>query len=79
MNHFVDVHVFLIHVVSAHARVIPGLVCVRRSAVYSGIQAEHHKCFQLRSVDGLTIKVSILSYLAFICPGLPVIFQGLNL
>ena len=43
MNPFTVVPMFLVRVVSAHTRVIPGLVCGRHSSVYSGIQAGCHK------------------------------------
>src|SRR3954464_12520772 len=43
MNPFTVVPMFLVHVVSAHTRVIPGLVCGRHSSVYSGIQAGCHR------------------------------------
>src|SRR4051812_32957571 len=42
MNPFIVIPTFLVHVVSAHTRVIPGLVCVRHSSVYNGIQARCH-------------------------------------
>src|SRR4051812_22103689 len=42
MNPFTVVPMFLIRVVSAHTRVIPGLVCGRHSSVYSCIQAGCH-------------------------------------
>src|SRR4051812_14019694 len=55
MNPSIVVPMFLVHVVSAHTRVIPGLVCGRHSSVYSGIQAGCHSKYPLSGENLLSL------------------------